>query len=147
MYEMSIPVTLERQTLSQYLNNFGVLGGTLRQMERDLSDDWGESTKKIQKHILGYQRIVGELKERYKNECQIEDCGYTFEKRGGGFYSEGHHLIWRSEGGGPEQSNVVILCPNHHRMFHYADVMIEDPVGDERNVTINGVRHSILYKV
>ncbi|KKN26222.1 hypothetical protein LCGC14_0876850 [marine sediment metagenome] len=157
IYEMSIPVTGERKDVSEHLNNFVVLGKNLRQMEkvieRDISDDytdigggdWEEATRKIQEYIPEYQEIVSSLKEKYKNKCQVEGCGYTFRKRGGGFYSEGHHLIWRAEGGGPEASNVVILCPNHHRTFHYADVEIRGLEGHKRRVTINGVHHLIVY--
>jgi len=130
-----------------------ILEQCLQQVERELSDDYTEigggnreeAIKKIPEYIPEYQRIVDSLKGKYGNRCQIESCGDTFRKRGGGFYSEGHHLVWRAAGGGPEAENVVVLCANHHRMFHYADVEVGEPEGSKREVRINGESEFIVY--
>lgn len=76
--------------------------------------------------IKRYQQVINKLKEKYNNKCQIEGCNFSFKKKNGGYYSEGHHLKLLSEGGSQDENNVVILCPNHHRMFHYADINIEN---------------------
>jgi len=89
-------------------------------------------------------RIIENVKRIYDNRCQI--CGFTFKKKNGEFYSEGHHLIPLSEGGTQERDNIVILCPNHHRMMHYADVEIGDlKYEKKREVKINGDTHIIVY--
>ncbi|MCB2292438.1 hypothetical protein LGK95_02645 [Clostridium algoriphilum] len=91
------------------------------------------------------QRIVYDLKEKYKNKCQIEGCGFTFKKKDGNCYSEAHHLDYLSKGGKQVANNMVILCANHHRMFHYADVKISDMIKGSRKVYINGEGFSIKY--
>jgi predicted restriction endonuclease len=88
-------------------------------------------------------RIIEDVKRIYDNRCQI--CGFTFKEKNGEFYSEGHHLIPLSEGGTQERDNIVILCPNHHRMIHYADVEIDDLKHEKREVKINGDTHVIVY--
>ena len=97
------------------------------------------------KKIKRYKKVVDELKEEYKGQCQIENCGFTFVKSNGDNYAEGHHLIPLAEGGSQDKQNVVILCANHHRMFHYANVEIRNFYQNKRSVTINGIEQKIVY--
>lgn len=111
-------------------------------------DDTGLSNETIEmkiNRIKRYQKVVNKLKSKYKNECQVEGCGFTFKKKNGDYYSEGHHLELLSEGGSQDESNVVILCPNHHRMFHYTDIDIQERVNNKRKVIINGEEEFIVY--
>lgn len=98
------------------------------------------------KLIKRCQKIVKLIKSKYESKCQIESCGFTFVKTNGENYSEAHHLKPLSENGSQDESNVVILCPNHHRMFHFCTVKIFDVVGNKRDIEINGVKESIVYK-
>lgn len=41
-------------------------------------------------------------------------------KDDGSYYCEAHHIIPISENGTQVPENVIVLCANHHRMFHYA---------------------------
>ena len=98
------------------------------------------------RRIKRYKSIVDKVKEEYDFRCQIQGCEFTFEKKRGGKYAEGHHLLPISEGGEQDKSNLIILCPNHHRMFHYAKVTIEDKKNNIRTVTINKKKEFIIYK-
>ena len=56
--------------------------------------------------------------ERAKGVC--EWCGAKgFETPTGSVYLETHHIQPLSESGSDTVSNVVALCPNHHREAHY----------------------------
>lgn len=92
-----------------------------------------------------YAKVVNVLKKRYKNKCQIERCGFTFRKKSGDFYSEGHHLIPLSENGSQTPGNIAILCPNHHKMLHYANIEIGELGRGKRKVIINGIPDFIVY--
>lgn len=105
-----------------------------------------EKIEIIIEQIKRYKKIVNELKKRYNNICQVEGCDFTFMKKDGDGYSEAHHLIPLSQEGGQQKDNVVILCANHHRMFHYADVEIYKLIDNKRKVTINGRENHLLYK-
>ncbi|EAW38405.1 winged helix-turn-helix domain-containing protein [Lyngbya sp. PCC 8106] len=103
-------------------------------------------TEEIQiKRVKRYQKITDQLKTKYKGCCQIKDCGFTFIQKNGDNYAEAHHLVPLSEGGSQDASNVVILCPNHHRMFHYAVVSIGKLAREKRSVIINGVETYLIY--
>lgn len=68
--------------------------------------------------IKRVKSIVDALKEKYHYKCQI--CGFNFKMKNGNGYCEAHHLVPLSTGGSQMQENVIIICPNHHRMLHYA---------------------------
>lgn len=56
--------------------------------------------------------------DRSKGEC--EWCGAKgFETRAGSVYLETHHIQPLSESGSDNISNVIALCPNHHREAHF----------------------------
>jgi len=96
--------------------------------------------------IKRYKKVVDEVKMKYNGRCQIEHCGFTFSKSNGENYAEGHHLIPLAEGGDQTPKNIVILCANHHRMFHYAKVEIgQIQPNNKRTVFINNERFAIIY--
>lgn len=74
-----------------------------------------------------YERSVGKALAKLYGKCQISDCGFTFPKgKEGerGTYCEAHHLQSLSNNGKDIPQNIVILCANHHRMFHYDDAKL-----------------------
>ena len=53
------------------------------------------------------QRTLGHL------PCEIPGCGWKEATR------DIHHLISVTNGGKNILNNVIVVCPNHHRMFHH----------------------------
>lgn len=73
------------------------------------------------------ERTVGKILAIYYGKCQISDCGYYFLKGKDGKkgpYCEAHHLQKLSDDGKDIPENIVVLCANHHCMFHYNDPKI-----------------------
>ena len=57
---------------------------------------------------------------RLRAKGQCEWCGQPgFQTSDGSFYIETHHIVPLSEGGPDSVSNVVAICPNHHREAHH----------------------------
>lgn len=73
-------------------------------------------------------------------KCQI--CGFTFKKIDGGFYSEAHHLENLSNGGFDISKNMLILCANHHRQFHFGNISVVDHTSDYIKIAIDGTMYS-----
>lgn len=71
----------------------------------------GTATRRIYQH-----KIVDELKNLYKYKCQI--CGYSFVDHYGIDLAEAHHIEPFSKTHNNNASNIIILCPNHHRIIH-----------------------------
>jgi predicted HNH restriction endonuclease len=119
------------------------------QISQDILNDSNVQNETIERKIQlvkRYKSIIVKLKGKYNSMCQIENCDFTFVKSNGENYSEAHHLIQLSENGSQDESNVVILCPNHHRMFHFADVIIFERKEDIRKISFNGSVQKIIYK-
>ncbi|WP_303862065.1 MULTISPECIES: HNH endonuclease [Bacteria] len=96
-------------------------------------------------NVKRYERgqVGRAIKELYDFKCSIEGCGFTFLKTNGEPYAEAHHLEQLSQGGWDHPQNIIVLCPNHHRQFHYADIKIKERTATTLKVTINGVEHVI----
>jgi len=98
--------------------------------------------EKLVRLVKRYRNIVNKKKKECGYRCQI--CGLTFLMDNGNYYCEAHHLIPISEDGSQGSENVIILCANHHRMFHYAknNISIREENG-EKIISIDGVCYRI----
>lgn len=56
--------------------------------------------------------VTKEVFDKLDKKCIV--CG--FDK-----IIDVHHLVAKSKGGSHDLSNLIILCPNHHKMMHHAD--------------------------
>jgi 5-methylcytosine-specific restriction endonuclease McrA len=65
------------------------------------------------------QYLADSLKSYYENCCQV--CGQDFLPEYGVAFSETHHIRYLSLGGPDVSGNIVVLCPNHHRIVHATD--------------------------
>ena len=66
---------------------------------------------------------VRQLRALYQHRCQL--CGWSSEPTFGASVAEGHHLQWLSRGGEDHIDNMVLLCPNHHRLAHARDAHLD----------------------
>lgn len=118
-------------------------------LEKDLLEDLqilDNERKEITKDvIIRYQKLVEHIKQMRGRKCQI--CQYSFIMDNGNEYCEAHHIQYLSENGSQNSDNVVLLCPNHHRMFHYAhdSVLVGDLVDGKRKVLIENVEYLIDF--
>jgi hypothetical protein len=63
--------------------------------------------------------LVEELRDIYQGECQL--CGWAPRLSYKTELCEAHHVRWLSRGGDDVLSNMVLICPNHHRAIHRCD--------------------------
>lgn len=62
------------------------------------------------------RRTINELKSIYNNSCQI--CETYFSQTHGVEVVEAHHIEYFSQSLNHHSTNIVIVCPNHHRLLH-----------------------------
>jgi 5-methylcytosine-specific restriction enzyme A len=60
--------------------------------------------------------ISKNLKILYKNKCQI--CGNDFGHQYNANIIEGHHIEFFTSSLNNNSENIMIICPNHHRIVH-----------------------------
>ncbi len=96
----------------------------LREFEQRLSNETPQLTENKSKRIKRNQTIVKNMKQKFSNKCQV--CGFTFKKKDGEYYSEVAHIkpIYTKEAGVDKPSNMIVLCPNHHKMLDFGDLEI-----------------------
>ena len=83
--------------------------------------------------------IIKQLKKLYKGKCQICGCS-PFEVD----ISEVHHIAYFSESNNNDTTNLLVLCPNHHRkihklkpVFNYKMLTFVYDDGTEENLRLN----------
>lgn len=64
------------------------------------------------------------LKSLYDYRCQV--CSFSFKLPSGGRYAETHHLqpLGRNHSGIDKETNMLVLCPNHHAKMDYGVLAI-----------------------
>jgi hypothetical protein len=65
------------------------------------------------------RELVSQLRNLYDGACQI--CRWAPRASYGTDICEAHHVRWLSRGGEDGLTNLVLLCPNHHRAVHRCD--------------------------
>ena len=58
------------------------------------------------------------MKKLYQYRCQI--CGATATVMYGVDVSEAHHIDFFTKSANNNPGNIIILCPDHHRIVHKA---------------------------
>lgn len=95
---------------------------TMDETELEHIINFSDSTAKlVSKTRTGAQRvynrsIVTQLKNLYRGSCQI--CGFNPVLDFGVNICEVHHISFFSETQNNDASNIIVLCPNHHRLIH-----------------------------
>ena len=63
--------------------------------------------------------LAESLKVYYGHRCQI--CSKSFLPDYGVDLADTHHVHYLARGGPDVSSNIVVICPNHHRVIHATD--------------------------
>ncbi|CAN7205636.1 HNH endonuclease signature motif containing protein [Paenibacillus sp. LjRoot153] len=84
-------------------------------------EDKDETAKLVIKEALVKTRrykksIINDLKKEYEGKCQV--CQYTSYPEHHIDIVEAHHIDLFSKTIDNSPQNIVILCPNHHRLIH-----------------------------
>ena len=85
--------------------------------------------------------LVDQLRDLYAGECQI--CGWAPRRSYGTELCEAHHVRWLSRGGDDALTNLVLICPNHHRAIHRCDA----PFDFSSGAFVFGVREEAITKL
>lgn len=115
--------TEELEKIDRILNQDNI-DVVLKEFEQRLSGETPETIESKVRRIKRNRTIVKNMKDKHENKCQI--CGFTFKKKDGTYYSEVAHIvpIESRQVGVDVPSNLVVLCPNHHKMHDLGNLEI-----------------------
>ena len=69
--------------------------------------------------------LAESLKSVYDHRCQV--CGMNFRVRYDEPFAETHHIQPLSEKGLDISKNIIVICPNHHRIIHKTSPSFDRP--------------------
>lgn len=94
-------------------------------IEACVSSDPPRERKQITSRLVRDWKLPKKLKKLYGGRCQY--CDFTFEKKDGQRYSEAAHIkpISLREADLDVKDNLLVLCPNHHKMLDHGALRIE----------------------
>lgn len=115
----------------------------IQQLEAQYANATPEVKERISKHI---ERGVfaNKIKKLNKFKCQICDAShqnpFSFVKKNGEPYIEVHHVVFVSKllPGVLQPSNLITVCPNHHRQLHYGNAELRENTVDTFVFQIDG---------
>lgn len=97
------------------------------EFEKWVKSESGEASLDVRlgvKKIRRYQQsVIKRLKDQYATTCQL--CGWSSLADYGVDISEAHHIEHFSKTMNNKPSNIVILCPSHHRVLHAIDATFD----------------------
>lgn len=91
-----------------------------------------------------YNYLMVQIKIYRDYKCQF--CSSTILKANGGYYIEACHIKAKAEGGKDSLDNILILCPNCHKLFDYGKRENEIHTYDKYSVILNGKTFEALLK-
>ncbi len=97
-----------------------------------------DDTEKITINGKSYKRhnyLMAQIKKYRGHKCQF--CSTTILKANGEYYIEACHIKSKAEGGKDSLDNILILCPNCHKLFDYGRRDNEKKSKHSYSVTIN----------
>jgi len=74
----------------------------------------------MSRHYVRNDKIRAAVKRRANGQCEWCSATAFVNTKGDGFI-ECHHIVSLSAGGEDSESNVIGLCPNHHREAHLGE--------------------------
>lgn len=83
------------------------------------------------------QELIQLIKRLRGSRCQI--CDFSFKTTSGENYSECHHLEHLAKSGLDVSKNILVLCANHHRQFHFGLIQVVSHAKNNIEVSIDGV--------
>jgi predicted HNH restriction endonuclease len=104
-----------------------------------LEEKYKDATPEVQERVSKFieRGAVGALVKKHNGyRCQAcEALGSNprgFKKQNGEHYVEAHHVmpVSTKAKGSLAASNVMTLCPNHHRQMHYGGVSVSVEASD-----------------
>ena len=80
------------------------------------------------------------IKQLRNDRCQI--CGANYDL-GNKYFCEAHHIIPLSAGGLDQSSNMIVVCPNHHKIMDNVPVEVLEESDDELKIEFEGKEYCI----
>ena len=106
-----------------------------------------DNSEKVTVNGKTYKRhnyLMVQIKKYRDYKCQF--CSTTIPKANGGYYIEACHIKPKAQGGNDRIDNILVLCPNCHKLFDYGLRSNEKKSKTDYTVTINKKKNRASLK-
>ncbi len=96
---------------------------------------------------ISYKRhnyLMAQIKRYRDFKCQF--CSTSILKENGEFYIEACHIKAKAKGGKDSLENILVLCPNCHKLFDFGKREDENYTSDYYSVLLNGKKYQATLK-
>jgi len=111
------------------------------------ADEIVERAQRLREEQQRDRIIVSRVKRMYEDTCCY--CGLQLHVGSGRFYSEAAHVkpLGRPSNGPDKISNLIVLCPNHHKQFDNGVIqLVRADLGWQWLDAITGLQHPLILR-
>lgn len=113
---------------------------TIKNCERDSSQAITIKGKSYKR----YNYLMTQIKKYCDYKCQF--CSTAILKANGDYYIEACHIKPKAKGGKDKLNNILVLCPNCHKLFDFGKREKETYSFDNYSVCLNGEKYITTLK-
>lgn len=127
---------LNGMLMDEYISSLGYvrlkMGNSIKKLTDEINEIIDLETDEIKRKEISLEkiernhRLIDRLKQAYDYECQLcsDEQKMPIKKEDGTKYVEVHHIKnlseeYDEEGTLDRVDNLIVVCPNHHKMLHY----------------------------
>jgi len=143
---------LQIETFENGLEQNEIEHHTENELDKDklldkIIDCENDNSEKITINGKTYKRhnyLMVQIKKYRDYKCQF--CLTKIPKSNGEYYIEACHIKAKTEGGKDRLNNILILCPNCHKLFDFNERVDEKVKNDTYSVILNGKKYKATLK-
>lgn len=132
--------TLEQSKIDFNIQDNGEINDVFDKIRSCESDESDQIT--IKGKTYKRNNYLFSLIKKYRDyTCQF--CSTKLSIGDGKFYIEACHIKPKSEGGKDKLNNILVLCPNCHKIFDYSERKNEKRTDNQYKVTLNDTNYAV----
>ena len=136
---------LEQQEIEKYYQKTAPDRNKIILELNNLKDTDPEITTVNRRAYKRDNKTVAQIKFLRDYKCQI--CSTSILKKDGSKYIEAAHIKPKNQKGRESPSNIILLCPNHHKEFDFGDLIIKQQSNTNIVFSLNGQNHTISLAI
>ena len=145
----TIPIdTLDEQEQKEIIREIKSQNKTKQQIINELNSLRSTDAEEVIINSKSFKRdnkTIAQIKIIRDFKCQI--CSTSIIKKDGTFYVEAAHIEPKYRKGREIPSNILLLCPNHHKEFDFGDLRILHHDKDKIIFVLNGYEYVLSLKI
>jgi len=134
----SLENTIEQNLIENYvkLDTTTLDKSELLKKIKECETDKSEIVRINGKSFRRRNYLMVQIKKYRDYKCQF--CSTKIQKSNGEYYIEACHIDPKAKGGADSLDNILVLCPNCHKLFDYGKKTHDKKENNQYSVVLNG---------